>query len=190
VKILIRGGSVAAGWGVRRNYADIIRENLLPQGIDVINRSRHRETTFDGVASFSEDIDAFKPGILLFNFGIDDAFQGVYRSEFQENMVQLIRLARVRFAPAIVLATSHGFADPHDMSAVGIFYRSLRIVSRDLACSLIPVHYHFASYLEDNGLEIKDLVQSDPRYPNEKGHEVIADIMMEGLKKIISRPPV
>lgn len=185
MKIVIRGGSVAAGYGVEHGYADSIRDYFA--GVEVINRSRYGETTFDGVATFSQDIEAFRPDVLLFNFGVDDAFQGVYRSEFQENMVQMIRLARSRFNPVVILATSQCFEDPYDMSAAGIFYRSLRIVSRDLGCLFIPVHYHFASYLEDNDREMKDFMQPDARYPNEAGHRVIAEIVIEGLKEVIAR---
>ena len=97
MKLLIRGGSIAAGYSVIKSYGDIITESLLKQMIEVINRSRYRETSFDGVGTFCQDIDFFRPDILLIQFGIDDAFQFVYRSEFQENIVQMIRLARVAF---------------------------------------------------------------------------------------------
>jgi lysophospholipase L1-like esterase len=185
VKILIRGGSVAAGYRVINGYADIITAALAKRGIEVINRSRHGETSFDGVDTFYQDIDLFRPDILLLQFGIDDAFQSVYRSEFQENLVQMIRLARVRFNPIIFLATSHAFADPHDMDAVNIFYRSLQIVASEMNCELIPAHYYWTGYLEEHGLSDKDLVLSDPRYPNEWGHRVIAEAVMKGLHKII-----
>jgi lysophospholipase L1-like esterase len=188
MKLLIRGGSIAAGYGVTRGYADILAERLLPRGVEVIVRSRHRETTFDAVATFPVDIDRFRPDILLFNFGVDDAFQGVYRSEFQENLVQMIRLARLRFGPQVVLATSHTFDDPHDMDAVNIFYRSLSIVASDLDCLLIPVHHHFAGYLEEKGLVSKDLTGPDPRYPNDRGHEVIAEALIEGMDRLIPAP--
>jgi lysophospholipase L1-like esterase len=187
MKLLIRGGSIAAGYGAARCYADILAERLLPRGVEVIVRSRHRETTFDAVATFAVDIDPFRPDILLFNFGVDDAFQCVYRSEFQENLVQTIRLARVRFGPAIVLATSHTFDDPYDMDAVGIFYRSLGIVASDLNCLLIPVHHHFAGYLEEQGLTSKDLTGSDPRYPNDRGHEVIAEAIIQGVNELLPK---
>lgn len=185
MKLLIRGGSIAAGYGATRRYADIVAERLLPRAVEVIVRSRHRETTFDGVATFVVDIDPFRPDILLFSFGVDDAFQGVYRSEFQENLVQMIRLARVRFGPQVVLATSHTFDDPYDMDAVNIFYRSLSTVASDLDCLLIPVHHHFAGYLEEKGLTGKDLTGPDPRYPNDRGHEVIAEAILKGLSKLL-----
>ncbi len=187
MKFLIRGGSIAAGYGAVRGYADILAERLLPRGVEVINRSRHREITFDAVATFPVDIDPFRPDILLFNFGVDDAFQGVYRSEFQENLVQLIRLARVRFGPEVVLATSHTFDDPYDMDAVNIFYRSLKIIASDLDCLLVPVHHHFAGYLEDKGLTCKDLTGPDPRYPNDRGHEVIAEAVLGGVEKLLPK---
>jgi len=184
MKLLIRGGSIAAGLGVIKSYVDILTESLLKKGIEVINRSRYRETSFDGIGTFNEDIANFQPDILLVHFGVDDAFQYVYRSEFQENLVQMIRLSRLRFNPVIFLATSHTFDNPHDMDAVYIFYRSLRIVASDLGCELIPVHNYWAGYLEQNNLCSKDLVLSDSRYPNERGHLVIAEAILTWLSKI------
>ena len=52
MKILIRGGSIAAGLGVARGYADILRETYKPRGIEVVNRSRAGETSFDGMDFF------------------------------------------------------------------------------------------------------------------------------------------
>jgi hypothetical protein len=169
-----------------KGYVDIIREQLISKGIEVVNRSRFKETTFDGIGTLHQDIDPFRPYILLIHFGIDDAFGCVYRSEFQENMVQMIRLARERFDPVVFLATSHTFDDPHDMDAVNIFYRSLGIVASDLQCKLIPVQHYWAGYLEENGLKNADLTLSDSRYPNEKGHEVIAGAVVNSLHKIIT----
>jgi len=187
MKLLIRGGSIAAGHGVKKCYADILKESLLKKGIEVINRSRYKETSFDGIGTFNEDID-FAPDILLINFGVDDAFGYVYRSEFQENIVQMIRLARLRFNPVILLATSHTFDTPDDMDAVNIFYRSLRVVASDLHCELIPVHNYWAGYLEEQNLSSKDLVLSDSRYPNERGHQVIAEAMMKWLGNVFDHP--
>ena len=179
MKMLIRGGSIAAGHGVIRSYADILTECLIKKEIEVINRSRYGETSFDGIGTFDADIDSFHPDILLIHFGVDDAFSYVYRSEFQENIVQIIRRARLRFNPVILLATSHTFDHVHDMEAVNIFYRSLAIVASDLECHLIPVHHRWLDHLEEHHLRCNHLVQSDARYPNERGHEIIASAMMK-----------
>ena len=181
MKLLIRGGSIAAGHSVTESYADILTQSLLTKGIEVINRSRYQENSFDGIGTFNEDIGDFAPDILLIQFGVDDAFGYVYRSEFQENIVQMVRLARLRFNPAIFLATSHTFADPHDMDAVNIYYRSLCIVAAELCCELIPVHSYWAGYLVEHNLQSKDLVLSDSRYPNESGHQVMAKAIIKYL---------
>lgn len=181
MKLLIRGGSIAAGYGVARSYADILKETFLEKKVEVINRSRHQETSFDGIGTFDEDIACFQPDILLIHFGVDDAFQYVYRSEFQENIVRLVQRARLRFNPVILLATSHPFENPYEMDAVDIFYRSLRIVASDLDCRLVPVHSYWAGYLEKHSLQTSDLIQADSRYPNEVGHSVIAEAILKWI---------
>ena len=182
MRILIRGGSIAAGHGVLRGYAEILYEKFARSGIECINRSRYRETSFDGVWTFDEDIEPFRPDILILNFGIDDAFRPVYRSEFQENHVQIIRRARKLFNTRIILATSHTFDDPYDMDAVNIYYRSLRIVAKDLLCELIPIDSLWAGYIYEKALNSSELCLADTRYPDERGHKIFADIIYNYLK--------
>jgi hypothetical protein len=165
-----------------KGYADILKEKLAPSGMEIINRSRYRETSFQGVWTFDEDIEPFKPDILLLNFGIDDAFHPVYRSEFQENHVQIIKRARKLFSPRIILATSHTFDETYEMEAVNIYYRSLRIVAKDLLCELIPIDSLWAGYIYEKSLSSSELCLADARYPDERGHEIFADFVYDYLK--------
>ena len=87
IKLLIRGGSISAGYGVKNSYVDIIAQRY-PQ-IEIINNSRIKDNSFQGIWTFYDDIDAYSPDILMIHFGIDDAYQPVYRSEFKENLVRL-----------------------------------------------------------------------------------------------------
>ena len=185
MKILIRGGSIAAGHGVKKGYADILKAHFAKKGVAVINRSRFGETSFDGINTFDRDIDVFQPEMLVVHFGIDDAFGGVYRSEFQENMVRMVRRARDHFNPVVFLATSHPFDHPPDKEAVDIFYRSLSIVAMDLRCVLIPVHLHWWAWLMRRDVRPQSLLQSDTRYPNEQGHRIIAQAMAASLNKFL-----
>jgi hypothetical protein len=185
-KILIRGGSIAAGCRVNTNYVDILRHRYLHLEYEIINRSREGETSFDGVDTFATDIDPYRPGILMLHFGVDDAYGAVYRSEFKENLIHIIRLARERFDPVVCLLTSHPFDDPHEMDAVHIYYRAIREVAQDLGCRMIPVHIQWSGYLEESGLQLADFIQPDARLPNERGHRLLADIVavhLEGMMK-------
>jgi len=185
MKLLIRGGSIAAGYGVSRSYVDILRDHYASWNVSVINRSNPQETSFEGIWTFQEEIDPYRPDILLLHFGIDDAFLSVYRSEFKENLVNIVRLATARFQPAILLLTSHTFDNPHDMNSVSIYYRTIREVSVELHCEMVPIHTYWAGYLDDHHLENVTLVQEDVRYPNERGHEIFAHAVMARLDRII-----
>ena len=185
MKVLVRGGSIAAGVGVKRGYADILKDNFTDPGIEVINCSRPRENSFDGIRTFQRDIEPYTPDILLIHFGVDDAFFPVYRSEFKENLVRMVRSARECFNPIIVMPTSHTLDDPYEMDAVNIYYRTIREVCLDLDCEMVPVHTYWAGYLQDYGLSNTELVQKDCRLPNERGHEVFAEVIMHRLERII-----
>jgi lysophospholipase L1-like esterase len=184
-KILVRGGSIAAGCGVKTGYVDILRDRYGQRPVEFINRSRPAETSFDGVASFNEDIEPYRPDILMLHFGVDDAYGSVYRSEFKENLVRIIRLATQRFRPVVMLLTSQPFEEPQAMDAVQIYYRAIREVAQDLECHMIPVHLGWSGYLDESGVRHADLLQADVRLPNERGHRLLADIVAGHLDAIM-----
>lgn len=185
LRILVRGGSIAAGHGAARGYMDIVRERFAGRPLEIVNRSRCGENSFHGIRSFHEDIEPYRPHILLIHFGVDDAFFPVYRSEFKENIVHMVRRAREGFSPRICLLTSHPFENPHDMDAVEIYYRALREAAFDLECMHIPVHLLWAGFIHETGTEHRELVLDDVRLPNERGHEIFADAVMHRIERII-----
>jgi lysophospholipase L1-like esterase len=119
---------------------EIVRDRLAGGNISIHNRSHPTDSSFEGVYSFYDDIAPFYPDILFLHFGIDDIYRPVYRSEFKENLVQIIRLARKLFDPRIFLLTSHPFEDRLEMDTTLIYYRAIREVALDLSCRLVPVH--------------------------------------------------
>jgi hypothetical protein len=185
-KVLVRGGSIPAGVGVTRGYVDILEDFFVDCGVKVINRSGACDNTFDGIWTFQNDIAPFSPEILILHFGVDDAFYPVYRSEFKENLVRMVRSSRELFNPVIIIPTSHTFEDPYEMDAINIYYRTIREVCIDLDCEMVAVHTYWAGYLEDHALENAQLVQKDTRLPNERGHEIFAKVIIQRLERIIA----
>jgi hypothetical protein len=177
MKLLVRGGSISAGKGVLKSYVDMLNESLAPRGIEIINRSRERDTSFEGNRTFYDDIDPFRPELLLLHFGIDDIYRPVYRSEFKENLVQIVRLCRKRFTSEIFLITSQPFDSDYEMQSAGIYYRTLREVAVDLQCNLVPIHYLIFQELDDNKLTLADILQADDRLINETGHMLFFNII-------------
>jgi lysophospholipase L1-like esterase len=186
LKVLVRGGSIPAGVGVTKGYVDLLEDFFVARGIKVINRSVPGDNTFDGIWTFQNDIAAFSPEILILHFGVDDAFHPVYRSEFKENLVRMVRSSRELFNPVIIIPTSHTFDDPYEMDAINIYYRTIREVCIDLDCEMVAVHTYWAGYLQDHTLANEQLVQKDVRLPNGRGHEIFAEVISHRLEVIIS----
>lgn len=183
--LLIRGGGIAAGAFVQKPYAQLLSECVSSYGIEVINRSRDRDTSFHGCWTFEEDIAPYKPEMALFHFGIDDIYRPVYRSEFKENLVQLVRLCRVRYNAIIFLATSHPFSNDFEMQSALMYYRTVREVALDLECHYIPIHYLIADELNEHNLTMKDIVLQDERYINETGHRLFFNIISRKILSVI-----
>jgi len=185
--ILIRGGSIASGEGVGRGYAERIQPLCSRRGFRVVNRSRAGDTSFDGVWTFDSDVSPWRPDILILHFGVEDAFSPVYRSEFKENLVRMVKAARREADPVIILPTSHVFDDPYEMDAVNIYYRTIREVCTDLGCVMAAVHTWWAGYCRRKGVLNKDLVKQDARLPNDKGHAVIARALLPSLMRAMDK---
>jgi hypothetical protein len=185
-KVLVRGGSIPAGVGVTRGYVDILEDFFVDRGVKVINRAVACDNTFDGIRTFQDIIAAISPEILILHFGVDDAFYPVYRSEFKENLVRMVRLSRDLFNPVIIIPTSHTFDDPNEMDAINIYYRTIREVCVDLDCEMVAVHTYWAGYLQDHSLSNAQLVQKDTRLPNERGHEIFAKVIIHRLEKAVA----
>jgi lysophospholipase L1-like esterase len=185
MKLLVRGGSISAGKGVSTSYVDRLRDSLSPRGIEVINRSRERDTSFEGNWTFDEDIDPFRPELLLLHFGIDDIYRPVYRSEFKENLVQIVRLSRKKFSSEIILVTSQPFNSDYEMQSAGIYYRTIREVALDLHCVLVPIHYLIAQELDSRNMSLADIIQDDDRLINETGHELFFNIINEKVLDLL-----
>jgi lysophospholipase L1-like esterase len=185
-KVLIRGGSIPAGVGVTRGYVDMLEDFFVDRGLKVINRAVPGDNTFDGIRTFQDTIVPVSPEILILHFGVDDAFYPVYRSEFKENLVRMVRSSRELFNPIIVLPSSHTFDDPYEMDAINIYYRTIREVCIDLDCEMVSLHTYWAGYLQDHALVNAQLVQKDVRLPNELGHEIFAKVISHRLEIIIS----
>ena len=144
------------------------------------------KTTFDAVRTFHDDIAPFKPDMLILHFGLDDAFGCVYKSEFKENLVQLVRRSRELFHPIIIMPTSQPFESPSYMQPAYFYYQIIRDVCGDLGCEMVPVYTYWSGLVMERGLRHADLVQENVLYPNERGHEIFAEALIRRLERMVS----
>ena len=127
MRILVRGGSIAAGVGVARGYADILRDRYAPRGVELINRSNPKETSFEGIETFSRDIEPFRPDILILHFVF------LYLTPSPRSIAPSSRRTSSTssashvpsFRPDIFLLTSHTFDNPQETDAVFIHHPTI-----------------------------------------------------------------
>jgi len=182
MNILFRGGSPLSFSEGIRTYPRIIAEDTCCQHHNIHTVTHRGDTTFELIWDFDEEIALLRPNILILQFGVDDMFRPVYRSEFKENMVQAIRRARLQFAPTIILCTTHLFKTRYENDAAEIYNRTTREVATDLDCLYIPLHLVWMNHIHEKGVDVQDLLETDSRFPSQSGHNLTADAVM---KKII-----
>jgi len=165
-----------------QHFADLVATDQSFSGHNIYTIAGYGHTTFDLIWDFDEEIGSLCPDILILQFGVDDMFRPVYRSEFKENLVQTIRRARVRFSPEIILCTTHLFRTRYENDASEIYNRTTREVAADLECHYIPIHLLWMNHIYEKGVDVDDLLETDSRYPSQAGHNITAAAVM---KKII-----
>jgi len=184
MRALIRGSSISSGVEVKKSYVSIAQEMLSSLNVTLFNRSSPRETSFDAVRTYDSDISPFSPDLLVLHFGIEDAYSSIFRSEFKENLVQIVRLARKDMIKNIALMTSHTFDNEYEMQTIEIYYRTIREVALDLHCHFLPLHFFWIGFIVENEQKNDNLLLQDCRLPNDKGHEIYARVLIDFINKI------
>jgi len=176
LRVLVFGGSIPAGKGVRRRYVKILEKELKKEGITVINLAEKETTSFDGVNLLAPEIEKWSPWKVIIHYGVDDMYRPVYRSEFKENLIHMTRRAMERKV-RVALATSHTFYHEYENQMAGIYYRAIREVAMDLGCDYIPVHLMWNAAMKEDRMKPDTLLNENGRLLNEKGHRLFAGIM-------------
>jgi len=178
--IVIRGSSIALGYNCSTSYVQMLRNDEELSNHTIINISNMGDSSFQGVWQF-EEVIAHRPDIIIIHFGMEDIYRPVYKSEFKENLVRMVQKARESSIDSIIFPTLHIVEDKAQMEAFEIYTRLIREVAFDLHCALATVHLEWMNYCYVTGNPVKTLLQDDERYPNEKGHSLIAQAIKKKL---------
>ena len=183
-KIVIRGSSIALGFNSTLSYVDILSKDSILRNHSIVNISNMGDSSFQGVWQF-EEVLAHTPDIIIIHFGVEDIYRPVYKSEFKENLVRMVQKAREASIEKIIFPTLHIVDDKNQMEAFEIYTRLIREVAFDLHCSLATVHLEWMNYCYVSGNPVSTLLSDDSRYPNEKGHTLIAEAVKKKLLHLL-----
>jgi acyl-CoA thioesterase I len=165
--VLAFGDSLTYGTGANpsESYPAVLERNI---GRKVVNAGVPGETSAEGLARLPSVLEQVQPKLLILCHGGNDFLQRLNEAKAAENIRAMIRLARDKGVPVVLLAPPKPGIPP----SVPAFYAEIAAESR------IPFEDGvIRSVLLDNRLK------SDLVHPNAQGYAEVAAALQKVLKK-------
>jgi sialidase-1 len=195
---------------IKQVYADRIAEILDKSGAvgPVYNAGVGGNTSEAGKRRFSQHVLARQPSVVVIMFGLNDAAIDVWKNppatesrvplaQYEDNIRWMVAQVRANDARPVLMTTNplrwtpqliklYGKppyrvddADGFDAPVLSKYNAALRQLAKDLDVPLIDVHAAFTKHGPDKLL-------LDGMHPNDKGHEIIAELLTPVLQKVLS----
>ena len=166
--VLAFGDSLTYGTGANsatESYPAVLERSI---GRKVVNAGVPGETSGEGLARLPDVLDEVQPKLLILCHGGNDFLRKMDEAKAAENIRAMIRLARGKGVPVVLLATPKPGIPP----SIPAFYGEIAAESR------IPFEDGvIRSVILDNRLK------SDFVHPNAQGYAQIAAALQKVLKK-------
>ena len=187
VNIVCHGHSVPAGY-FRTPVVDSLhayphllfvglKERFPVAVINVIVTAIGGETSSAGAARFEKDVLACKPDVVTIDYGLNDRGLGLERTRI--NLVSMIMKSQKQNVAVILLtptadtgATLDNPSDPLNQQA-----ELIRSLAKEYRVALVDSLAAFQAAIK-NGAKLDDLM-SQGNHPNRKGHDLVAERLLE-----------
>lgn len=183
-RLLVLGDSLSAGYGLMQAQSWVsLLQNIWDEqqrGIEVINAAISGETTDGGLARLPRLLAQHNPTHVLIELGGNDGLQGHDVTKLQNNLTQMVELARQHGARVYLqdmeIPTNYGRRYNQ------LFSNSFELVAEAQAIPLIPF------FMQDIALN-DALMQRDGIHPNADGQPLIAEFMDQQLTPLLFGSP-
>ncbi len=170
--IVAFGDSITNGFGVGREnaYPAILAREL---GISVINAGKNGDTTQGALERIEEDVLYHDPWLVIVFLGGNDVLQRIPKEETFSNLSDIINNIQTT-GSAVVLVGVRGpgiVTDPYKASFKELSERYKTAYVPDILTSLLG----------------RSELMYDAIHPNRKGHELVAERILEVVRPIIGR---
>jgi lysophospholipase L1-like esterase len=209
--IVAFGDSTTAERGATKVYAKILQEEL--QNVRVVNAGVGGNTTEIARRRFEADVLGNQPKIAIVQFGINDAAVDVWKTppataprvslkRYEENLrffVQTLKFHRTRvvmMTPTPIcwtpkLREMYGKPPYQPDQADGLnalmtpYCEAVRRIAREESVELVDMQLALAKEAAKLGLTV-DVLLSDGMHPNDRGHRIEADLLLERINALKS----
>lgn len=148
--------------------------------INVITTSIGGENSTQGAKRFKKDVLIHKPDVLFIDYALNDRNIGLEQSK--KNLEKMIKQALKKGTKIILMTPSPDisvdFLKPG--SELDLFARQIKSLAAKYKIGVVDSYGIFKQAAEQ-GKNIKDYM-AQSNHPNEKGHQLIADGIMEYFK--------
>lgn len=148
--------------------------------INVITTSIGGENSTQGAKRFKKEVVIHKPDVLFIDYALNDRKIGLEQSK--KNLEKMIKQARKKGAKVVLMTPSPDisvdFLKPGN--ELDLFAQQIKSLATEYKVGVVDSYAIFKHVLEQ-GKNIRDYM-AQTNHPNEKGHRLIADGIMEYFK--------
>lgn len=211
MSIVLFGDSTTAPRDSVRIYADCLKEDLPRKGLAVAitNAGVGGNSTVEAKARFQKDVLASRPALVVIQFGINDSTANVWkkppetkppvsRNQYIANLEHFVDALRrqnckvilmtpnpMRWTPTLKGLYGKSPYRPDDPDGFNVtlqpYAECVRAVAKKKNVPLVDVYAEFQKYGREKPLD--DLLL-DGMHPNDKGHRLVADLLLAAIEKI------
>jgi acyl-CoA thioesterase-1 len=182
--ILMLGDSLTEGTGVEQTkaYPYLVEQKLKAQGflaIQVINGGVTGSTTASALSRLKWYLRDC-PDILLLALGANDGLRGLPIVQIKHNLAETIKLALSKGIRVIVagMKMPPNYGEDYTLKYEKVFLE----LAKEYGIVFIP--FLLEGVAGDPHLNLPDGI-----HPNERGHQIISELVYKTLVKVINEPP-
>lgn len=212
VTVVVFGDSTTAPREAVQVYADCLKRDLPKKGIqaEIINAGIGGNTTADAKGRFEKDVLDRHPDIVVIQFGINDSTVDVWKKppatqsrvkkdQYAKTLEHFVDTLRkdckvilmtpnpIRWTPTLRGIYGKPPYRPDDSDGfnvtLGPYADCVRAVAKNKKVPLVDVYAAFQAYGHVKGQSVDDLLL-DGMHPNDKGHRLVADLLIKVLLKL------
>jgi lysophospholipase L1-like esterase len=211
--IVVFGDSTTATRGELEIYANLLKRELPAKGVpvEIVNAGIGGNTTQMAVGRFEKDVLAKNPDLVVIQFGINDSCVDVWKTppatesrvskdKYIQNLEKLIETLKSRKC-SVILMTPNQMCwtpklkgmygkppySPDDPGGFNITLReyaqAVRELAEELKVPLVDVYTAYSTYGKVEKQSVNDLLL-DGMHPNDKGHRIVADLLIPEILKL------
>lgn len=215
--IFMFGDSTTAPRGNVQVYADRVSTMLQSIGssLSVYNAGVPSNTTVNALKRLQTDVLAYKPRIVVMQFGINDSAIDVWKNPpateprvskeaFVANYRSMIAATQKAGAKVILMTTNplrwhsktrelYGKAPYKPDSEDGFespnllaYNEALRALAKELKLPLVDVHAAYPAFATKKKTTITDML-TDGMHPGDLGHELVAELLVPAIRSVLMK---